>query len=68
MPDNWKVVDWAVDELQENLNAIRDAWLILHWDFYAAPGSRRVTVVMVKQPPPAVDLPPGFDPLRFRRN
>ncbi len=68
MADNWRVVDWAVDELQANLNTISEPWLILHWHFYAELGKKRVTVVMVKAPAPTIDLPPGFDPLRSRRN
>ncbi len=68
MADNWRVVDWAVDELQAQLNAITEAWLILHWDFYVEGGRRRVTVVMVKASPQAVPLPPDFDPRRLRRN
>jgi hypothetical protein len=68
MADNFRVVDWAVDELQANLNAIDEPWLILHWHFYVSFEQRRVTVVMVKTSPQAVPLPLDFDPRRLRRN
>ena len=67
MPDNFRVLDVSAGELQANLNAIDEPWLILHWDFYSQLGERRVTVVMVKVTPQTVPLPPGFDPRILRR-
>ena len=67
MAYNFRVLDVWVDELEANLNAFEEPWLVLHWDFYWKGVERRVTVVMVKLSPQAVPLPPGFDPRILRR-
>lgn len=68
MPDNFRVLDVAVDALQANLNGQTEPWLVLHWDFYLAGSERRVTMVMVRAQVPTMEMPAGFDPRRLRRN
>jgi hypothetical protein len=68
MADYFKVLDVRVDELQANLNADTQPWLIVHLHYYRKGEERRATLVMVKVPPPSIELPPGLDPRLLRRN
>ena len=68
MSDNFRVLDVSVAELQANLNAQTEPWLILQWDFYSKGEERRVTMVMMRSQLPTVNLQQGFDPRILRRN
>lgn len=68
MPDNIRVLDCRVDELQANLNALTEHYAFASWDWYTLGDERRVSVVMVRMVAAPVQLPSGFDPRGNRRN
>ena len=68
MPDNIRVLDCRVDELQANLNMLTGDYVFASWNWYALGDERRVSVVMVRVVAAPVALVPGFDPRGSRRN
>lgn len=68
MADNIRVIDCRVDELAANMNALRDHYMALVWNFYETDLGRRVTVVLSRMEAAPVPLPSGFDPRRILKN
>ncbi len=68
MAGNIRVLDCRIDELEAHLNAIKEDYEPVVWNFYHRGAERRVTVVMGKLAVQAVAFPPNFDPRKIRQN